>query len=191
MDGYSWAVIMRMVIFYWILIKVLRFVFTFAMVTTAKFLDILFYLIIIIIIFIIIIITIFFFGGEGYIGFTPSVRPSVRPSRISRPLCSAYSSSWIHFIFIHLIKQLQSEGVSRVTFLAKFQNVNFWQFCTFDFDFFWLGIGCESLVWVIMGRWGIWEHRPSGCSSLNLHFVERQTYCSFHNRLILYLMYMK
>ena len=36
----------------------------------------------------------------GYIGFTPSVRPSVHPSRIPRPLCSAYSSSWIHFIFI-------------------------------------------------------------------------------------------
>ena len=48
----------------------------------------------------------------GYIGFTPSVRLSVRPSvpcpsRILCPLCSFYSSGWIHFIFIHLIKQLQ------------------------------------------------------------------------------------
>ena len=32
---------------------------------------------------------------------------SVRPSRIPCPLCSAYSFGWIHFIFIHLIKQLQ------------------------------------------------------------------------------------
>ena len=48
---------------------------------------------------------------EGNIGFTlsirPSVRPSVRPSRIPCSLHSAYSSGWIHFIFIHLIKQLQ------------------------------------------------------------------------------------
>ena len=43
----------------------------------------------------------------GYIGFTRSVRlPSVRPSRIPCPLCSAYSSGWIHLILIHLIKQL-------------------------------------------------------------------------------------
>ena len=31
----------------------------------------------------------------GYIGFTPSVRPSVRPSRLSCPLCNIYSSGWI------------------------------------------------------------------------------------------------
>ena len=47
----------------------------------------------------------------GYIGFTPSihlsVRPSVHPSRIPCPLCSTYSSCWIHFIFMYLIKQLQ------------------------------------------------------------------------------------
>ena len=44
----------------------------------------------------------------GYTGFSPSVRPSIRPSRIPCLLCSAYSSGWIHFIFVHLIKQLQS-----------------------------------------------------------------------------------
>ena len=59
----------------------------------------------------------------GYIGFTPSVRPS----RIPCPLCSTYSSGCIHFIFIHLIKQLQKK------FIAKFPNLNF------------------CLVWVIMG----------------------------------------
>ena len=58
----------------------------------------------------------------GYIGFTPSVRPSVpRPSRIPCPLCSFYSSGWIRFIFIHLIKQLQK--VCRVQ--------NFLKFCQF------------------------------------------------------------
>ena len=40
-------------------------------------------------------------------GILVSLRLSVRPSRIPGPLCSTYSSGWIHFIFIHLIKQLQ------------------------------------------------------------------------------------
>ena len=51
----------------------------------------------------------------GYIGFTPSVRLSVRPSvplsHIPFPLCNVYSSSWIHFIFTHLIKQFQNAGI--------------------------------------------------------------------------------
>ena len=37
----------------------------------------------------------------------PSVRRSICPSCIPCLLCSAYSSGWIHFIFIRLIKQLQ------------------------------------------------------------------------------------
>ena len=54
----------------------------------------------------------------------PSVRLSVRPSRIPRPLCSAYSSGWIHFIFIHLIKQLQK--VCRVSYqISKFEFLSF------------------------------------------------------------------
>ena len=47
----------------------------------------------------------------GYNGFTPcvcqSVCLSVHLSCILCPLCSVYSSGQIHFIFIHLIKQLQ------------------------------------------------------------------------------------
>ena len=48
--------------------------------------------------------------------------------------------------------------MSHVKFIAKFQNLHFWQFlkiCKFDFAFFWFGIWCESLVWVIMGRRGV------------------------------------
>ena len=57
-----------------------------------------------------------------------SVRPSVpRPSRIPCPLCSFYSSGWIHFIFIHLIKQLQK--VCRVQSLL--QNFKIWSFGNF------------------------------------------------------------
>ena len=76
----------------------------------------------------------------GYIGFTLSVRPS----RITCPLCSAYSSGWIHFIFTHLIKQLQKVCcVSK--FLAKFQNLNF-------------------------GGGGISERRRSSCSSCMMFY---------------------
>ena len=99
-------------------------------------------------------------GGWGVYWFH-SVRPSVRPrpsvpcpSHIPCPLCSFFSSGWIHFIFIHLIKQLQK--VCRVQ--SFLQHLKFWQFfkiCNFDFVLFWLGIWCESLVWVIMGRRGV------------------------------------
>ena len=47
----------------------------------------------------------------GYTGITLSVYPSVRPSvRLwteSCPLCIFTNAHWIHFIFAHLIKQLQ------------------------------------------------------------------------------------
>ena len=48
--------------------------------------------------------------------------------------------------------------MSRAKCLAKFQNLKFWQFFkirNFDFVLFWLGIWCESLVWVIMGWRGV------------------------------------
>ena len=41
-------------------------------------------------------------------GIFVSLHPSVLLSRIPCPLCSAYSTGWIHFIFIHLIKQLSN-----------------------------------------------------------------------------------
>ena len=71
----------------------------------------------------------------GYIGFTPPVRPSVRPSvrlsvrpsHIPCPLCSAHSSGGIHFILIHLIKQLQ-----KVCGVPSFlQNFKIWIFGNF------------------------------------------------------------
>ena len=40
-------------------------------------------------------------------GILVSLSPSVHTSRIPCLLCSSYSSVWIHFIFIHHIKQLQ------------------------------------------------------------------------------------
>ena len=96
-------------------------------------------------------------GGYWFHSVRLSVRLSVRPYHIPCPLCSTYSSSWIHFIFIHLIKQLQR--VCRV--LIFLQNLKFWflaiffKYCNFHFVLFWLGIWCESLVWVNMGRRGV------------------------------------
>ena len=89
------------------------------------------------------------------------VFPLRRPSRIPCLLCSAYSSDWIHLIFLHLIKQLQK--VCRVSsFVRNCKNVKFWQvfkICNLDFVSFWLGIWCESLVWVIMGRRGVSQNQ--------------------------------
>ena len=84
------------------------------------------------------------------------VRPSVHPSfqhSVSALYCLQF---WLDPFHILTSYQATSEGVSHVKFLAKFQNLDFWQFfwiCNFDFVLFWLGIWCESLVWVIMGRY--------------------------------------
>ena len=87
--------------------------------------------------------------GGILVSLRPSIRLSARLSRILCPLCSGYSSGWIHFIFTYLIKQLQ-----KVCHVQSFlQNLNFWHFlkiCNVDFVLFWLWIWCESLVWVIM-----------------------------------------
>ena len=60
----------------------------------------------------------------------------------------------------------------QLKFLTKFQNFNFCKFlqtCNFDFVLFWLGIWCESLLQVIMGRrGGISERRHSSCSSWHI-----------------------
>ena len=68
----------------------------------------------------------------GYIGFTLSVRSktSVCPSHVPCPLCSAYGSSQIHFIFTYLIKQLR-----KVCGLLRFlQNYKFAFLAIFSCD---------------------------------------------------------
>ena len=87
----------------------------------------------------------------GYNGFTPSVGPSV-----PRPV----STLWrLHFWLDPFILYILSSNFRRcVKFFANFPNLIFWHFfkiCNFDFVLFWLGIWCESLVWVIMGRRGV------------------------------------
>ena len=57
----------------------------------------------------------------GYIGFTPSVRP-VSGVRSVAPTILVGSISY------YTSYQATSEGVSCVKFIAKFQNLYFWQF---------------------------------------------------------------
>ena len=73
-------------------------------------------------------------------------------------LCPSVCPFCLDPFHIYASYKATSEGVSRAKFLAKFQNLQFWQIfkiCNFDFVLFWLGIWCESLVWVIMGRRGV------------------------------------
>ena len=86
----------------------------------------------------------------GYIGFTPSIPPASRVCSVA-PSVLVGSISYLYILSSNLC-------VLRVKLLAKFWNLNFWQFfkiCKFDFVLFWLGIWCESVVWVIMWQWGV------------------------------------
>ena len=55
---------------------------------------------------------------------------------------------------------------------VKCQNLNFWQICNFDFVLFWHEIWYGSIVWVIIGRRGVFsECRHSSCSCFDLIFL--------------------
>ena len=89
----------------------------------------------------------------------PSVPPSVRPASRVRSVAPTVLVGSISYLYTSY--QGTSEGMSNVKSLTKFQNLNFWQFfkiCNFDFVLFWLGIWCDSLVWVIMGRRGVYQN---------------------------------
>ena len=116
--------------------------------------------------------TIKLLGVYWFHSLRPSVCPSVRPTSCVR---SVAPKVLVGFFHIYTSYQATSEGVSHVKFLAKFQNLNFWQcFKIYNFDFvlFWLGIWCESLIWIIGPRHGaaggISECRRSSCSNLVL-----------------------
>ena len=87
----------------------------------------------------------------------PSFHPSVCPFHIPCLLCSAYSSGWIHVIFIYILSSNFRKCVA-CKVPSKILNLNFRQFfkiCNLDFVLFWPRIWCESLVWEIMGRQGV------------------------------------
>ena len=94
---------------------------------------------------------------------------------------------WLDPFHIHTSYQATSEGMSCVKFLAKFLNLNFWQFFKIcDFVLFWLGIWCESLVWVIMGRRGLSQNAGILVVLVNpitgSLFVWKMAYCPYSSR---------
>ena len=110
---------------------------------------------------------IFFFfrgGEEGVYWFHsvhPSVHLSVRPSRIPCP----------SVVPIVLVGSISYQATSEGNFFTKFQNLNFYQFfriCNFDHVLFSLGVGCEWLIWVIMGPQGVSECRRSNFGKISL-----------------------
>ena len=91
----------------------------------------------------------------------PSVRPSVRLS-VCPPVDKIVSALYLQQYSLdpfHICTSYQAtkEGVSRVMPVSKFKNLKFWGIfliCNFDFVFFWHGIQYDSVVWIIMRRWG-------------------------------------
>ena len=87
-----------------------------------------------------------------------SVRPSVpRPSRVCpascvRSVAPTVLVGSISYLYI-LSWNFRTCVVCKVSCkIAKFQVLAIFLICNFDFVLFWLGIWCESLVWLIMGR---------------------------------------
>ena len=89
------------------------------------------------------------------------VHPSVLLS-VDRIVSALYLQQYsLNPFYIDTSYQATSEDVSRVEFVAKLQNLNFWQIFKI-----WLAIQYESIVWVIMGWQGVFsEWRHSSCSS--------------------------
>ena len=88
----------------------------------------------------------------AYLGVSSSVQVRV-VARRTMASAGKQKMTWSCTKYVAVIS-----GVSHVRFLAKFKNFHFWQFLkisNFHFVMFWLGIWCESLVWVIMGRWAV------------------------------------
>ena len=85
------------------------------------------------------------------IKFSKDVCPASR-------VCSVAATVLVGFISCLYI--LSSNFRRCVTFnlfvkCQDWQFFKFFKFCNFDFILFWLGIWCESLEWVIMGRQGV------------------------------------
>ena len=96
----------------------------------------------------------------GYIGFAPSIRPSVCPSvrpsvRPASRVCSVAPTVLVWSIsYLHILPN-SFRCVACKVFCKIWIFGSFFKICSFHFVLFWHGIWCESLVWVIMGGWGV------------------------------------
>ena len=86
-------------------------------------------------------------------GVLVSLRPSVRPASRVRSVVPTVLVGSISYLCI-----LSSNFRRCVSCKVFCKILKFWIFGNFfkmcNFGLFWLEIWCESLVWVIMGRWG-------------------------------------
>ena len=104
----------------------------------------------------------------------PSVCPSVRPSVCGQNRVRSVSStilaesiSYLHISSSNFRRCVTCKGYCEIPKFPKIEN--FWQIfwiCNFYFVLLWHGIWYESVVRVIMGRWGVFsERKRSSCSS--------------------------
>ena len=77
-----------------------------------------------------------------------SVRPASRVRSVA-PTVLVGSFSYSYILSSNFRRCVTCKGPS------KFGNLNFGNFCNFDFVLFRLGIWCESLVWEIIGQRGV------------------------------------
>ena len=110
----------------------------------------------------------------GYIGFTQSVRLSVRPStcpsQIPRPLCNDYTVlvGSISYLYILSSKFRRCVRCKITCKVLKFEFLAIFKICNFDCVLFWLSIWYVFLVGVIMGRRGVSQN---ACDYHHLHFT--------------------
>ena len=85
-----------------------------------------------------------------------SVRPSrVRPTSGVRSVASTVLVGSISYLYILSSNFRRCVGCKVSCKISKFEVLAIFKICNFDFVLFWLGIWCESLVWVIMGQRGV------------------------------------
>ena len=79
----------------------------------------------------------------GYIGFTPSVCPFVRPAFRVRSVAPTVLVGSISYLYILSSNFRRCVACKVACKISKFDF--FFLICNFDFVLFWLGIWCESL----------------------------------------------
>ena len=85
----------------------------------------------------------------------PSVRPSIRPTSGVRSVAPTVLFGSISYLHISLSNFRRCVTCKVYCKIFKLFFLQFFKICNFDFVLFWLGIWCESLVWVIMGPWRV------------------------------------
>ena len=85
----------------------------------------------------------------------PSVRLSVRPASCVRSVAPTVLVGSISYLYILSSNFRRCVECNVFCKISRFEFLAIFKICNFDFVLFWLGIWCESLVWVIMGWQGV------------------------------------